>query len=247
MPPTFIHEFQHMISFNQHALVRGGLTEVLWLNEAMSHLAEELGGRHYDSLGMDSTAVRFLFGDFYNANLYLKDPAGKAVITTTGPDGLAQRGGEWLFLRYLVDRYGAATTQRREQTTLTGDANVVNAAQGTPFATLLGRWEIALYVSDLPGFAPDTLLSYVNWRFRTTFASLHQSDPNTFTRAFPLVPVSSSGGAFALGGTIASGSGAYVDIAQLAGAPAFLVTFTRPGGAALTASGNPQLAIVRIR
>jgi hypothetical protein len=33
VPITFIHEFQHMISFNQHVLVRGGDGEVLWLNE----------------------------------------------------------------------------------------------------------------------------------------------------------------------------------------------------------------------
>src|SRR4051812_8553915 len=33
VPVTFIHEFQHMISFNQHVLVRGGAGEVLWLNE----------------------------------------------------------------------------------------------------------------------------------------------------------------------------------------------------------------------
>src|SRR6266566_5879468 len=33
VPVTFIHEFQHMISFNQHVLVRGGTGEVLWLNE----------------------------------------------------------------------------------------------------------------------------------------------------------------------------------------------------------------------
>jgi hypothetical protein len=70
--PTFIHEFQHMISFNQHVLVRRGPVEALWLNEAMSHLAEELGGRHYDSLPADTaTAAPFLSGDLRNAYVYL--------------------------------------------------------------------------------------------------------------------------------------------------------------------------------
>ena len=40
-----IHEFQHMISFNQHVLVRGGNAEETWLNEGLSSFAEELGGR----------------------------------------------------------------------------------------------------------------------------------------------------------------------------------------------------------
>ena len=43
-PGVFIHEFQHMISFNQHVLVRGGNVEETWLNEGLSHFAEELGG-----------------------------------------------------------------------------------------------------------------------------------------------------------------------------------------------------------
>ncbi len=246
IPPTFIHEFQHMISFNQHTLVRNGPTEVLWLNEAMSHLAEELGGRHYDSLGVDTTASRFLFGDLYNAYQYLVNPAANAMISVTGPDDLSQRGGQWLFLRYLVDRYGPATTQRLEQTSLTGDANVVSAAGSTPFATLLGRWALAVYVSDLPSFTADTLISYANWHFRTTFASLHQQLPTDFSRIFPLVPLAATGGSFAATGTIRSGSGSYVYVTQPAGAPAFTVTFTQPGGLALNASGNPQLAIVRI-
>src|SRR2546427_8348057 len=44
---TFIHEFQHMISFGQHYLGRAGAPEVLWLNEGLSHYAEEMGGRKY--------------------------------------------------------------------------------------------------------------------------------------------------------------------------------------------------------
>src|SRR2546430_1997068 len=44
VPVTFVHEFQHMISFNQHFLVRGNFPEDLWLNEGLSHYAEENGG-----------------------------------------------------------------------------------------------------------------------------------------------------------------------------------------------------------
>jgi hypothetical protein len=247
VPPTFIHEFQHMISFNQHVLERQGPVETLWLNEAMSHLAEELGARHYDSLRVDTTAVQFLFGDLYNANQYLQDPASCAMITTTGQGELAQRGGEWLFLRYLVDQFGTATTRRLEQTALTGEANVVSAAGNTPIATLLGRWALALYVSDLPYFTPDPALTYRQWRFRTTFDSLHANDASDFPRPFPLVPALASGGAFAVSGTVSSGSGTYVSIVQAAGAPSFTVSFAQPGGLALTGVGNPQLAIVRIR
>jgi hypothetical protein len=245
--PTFIHEFQHMISFNQHVLLRRGPIEVLWLNEAMSHLAEELGGRHYDSLHVDTTAALFEYGNLFNAYLYLSNPAASCVVTTTGTDELGERGAQWLLLRYLVDQYGPATTRRLEQTSLTGDANVVSAAGGTAFATLLGRWALALYVSDLPAFTPDALLRYGDWSFRATYDSLHVHDAGSFPRVFPLVPAAASGGSFAVSGTIASGSGTYVDIVQGAGAPSFTVTFTEPGGLALSGVGHPQLAIVRLR
>jgi hypothetical protein len=247
IPPTFIHEFQHMISFNQHVLARRGAIEVLWLNEAMSHLAEELGGRHYDSLGMDSTAARFHTGNLYNAYLYLLNPAAWAMVTTAGTDDLQSRGGQWLFVRYLVDQYGAGTSQRLEQTSLTGAANVVSAAGNTGFPTLLGRWALALYVSDLPSFTPDARLRYLNWSFRSTFENLHLRDGGTFVRDFPLIPAPASGGSFGVSGTVNSGSGTYVDLVQNAGDPSFTVSFTEPGGLALNRSGNPQLAIVRVR
>ena len=247
VPPTFVHEFQHMISFNQHVLARRGAIEVPWLNEAMSHLAEELGARHYDSLLVPATSALFMFGDLYNAYLYLVSPASSAIVTTTtGTDGLGQRGGQWLFLRYLVDQYGSATTQRLEQSSLTGDANVVSAAGNTPFATLLGRWALALYASDLPSFTPDPKLRYAHWRFRTTFDSLHTIDATTFPRHFPLLPPQSSGGTFGVSGTVSSGSGAYLDITQGPGDLSFTLTFTEPGGLALMSSGHPQLAIIRL-
>ena len=34
-----------MISYNQHVLVAAGSAEDTWLNEGLSHFAEELGGR----------------------------------------------------------------------------------------------------------------------------------------------------------------------------------------------------------
>ena len=49
LPPTFIHELQHMVSYGEHAVERGGEAEQPWLNEALSHVAEELGSLSYES------------------------------------------------------------------------------------------------------------------------------------------------------------------------------------------------------
>ena len=46
VPATFIHELQHMISYNQHVLTRGGAQERVWLNEGLSLIAEEIGSKY---------------------------------------------------------------------------------------------------------------------------------------------------------------------------------------------------------
>ncbi len=108
VPVTFVHEFQHMISFNQHVLVRGGDAEVLWLNEGLSHYAEELGGRSYPSGSPEFS--RFTIGDLYNAYHYLDSTDTHFLLPTSGIGSLAERGAAWLFVRYLVDQYAGDTT-----------------------------------------------------------------------------------------------------------------------------------------
>ena len=63
VPVTFIHEFQHMISFHQHVVLRAGSSEKTWLNEAMSHMAEELGALHFESIGQTDRFSAFSLGD----------------------------------------------------------------------------------------------------------------------------------------------------------------------------------------
>jgi hypothetical protein len=246
IPVTFIHEFQHMISFNQHVLVRNGETEVLWLNEALSHLAEELGGRHYDSLRIDTTASRFYIGNLYNAFKYLKDPLASAVVTTTGPGELTERGAEWLFVRYLVDRFGAQTSHDLVNTSSQGATNVA-AATGTAFATLLGHWALAVYASDYPGFTAPAELRYASWRFRTTFADLNAQRPTYFDRVFPLVPFSGTGGAVSVTGTLRSGSGAFVLATQAPDGRSFELDFSPSAGSTFPSATGAQIAVVRLR
>ncbi len=240
IPVTFIHEFQHMISYNQHVLSRGGAAEELWLNEGMSHLAEELGGLHYDSAGVDTTASVFFQGDLYNAGQWMLDPQGNAMVATTPPGSLAERGAEWLFLRYVMDQFGPATSATLEQTALTGAPNLA-AATGTGFRTLLGRWALALYLGDLPGFSAPSTLTYTTWHFRATFAQLHASQPQNFP-VFPLQPDSGAGSDAALAGSLGAGSAAYLVVTQPAAGAGFQLVFR-----GVPTSDQPQLAIARLR
>jgi hypothetical protein len=128
---VFAHELQHMISFNQHVLVRGSQPEQLWLNEGMSHLAEDLNG--------------FDDGNVARASLYLADPASNGLALVF--DTLAARGAAFLFLRWLGDQLGPDVFARLEQTNLIGIGNV-EAATAVGFPNLFSDWFAALFLDD---------------------------------------------------------------------------------------------------
>jgi len=242
LPETFLHELQHLISFNQHVLVRGGPVEDLWLDEALSSFAEELGGRSY--LPDSTTFGQYLAGDLYDAGQYLAAPQAY-FLEQTGDTVLAEFGAGWLYVRYLVDRFGSGLTNRLEATTLTGTANVA-AQTGLPFATTVTRWALTLWVSDLPGFTPPPELTYSSYSFRPIFAALNQQDPADFPTPYPLVPAADSGTGISLAGYLRAGSGSFVRALQRPGGAGFTVLFGAAGG--LPASiAVPRLSVIRIR
>lgn len=88
---TLVHEFQHLISFS-YRIFNFGLSTVqkTWLEEGMAHMAEDLVGRNSSNEN--------------RANLYLAKPDTISLENDSAP--LNQRGGIYLFLRWLGDRFG---------------------------------------------------------------------------------------------------------------------------------------------
>ncbi len=252
VPVTFVHEFQHMISFNQHFLLRGGFPEDLWLNEGMSHYAEENGGRVF--LPDTATFCEFIFGDLYNAGQYLSAPQDHFLVDTAGIGGLAERGAYWLFVRFLVDQFAGGTTQAAantftrslEATNQLGVGNVV-ARTGTAFPTIVERWTLANYVSDLPSFPTPPELQYVKWQFRTAFPTFNAKCNSRIPGAFPLAPPPVTGSSAQLAGMLRAGSGSYYLMQQAPSAPSFSLLFSNSGGFALRTSLVPQLAVLRLQ
>ncbi len=251
VPVTFVHEFQHMISFNQHFLVRSSFPEDLWLNEGLSHYAEENGGRTY--LPDSTTFCNYAFGDVYNASQYFTAPQNYFLVDTVGIGGLANRGAYWLFVRYLVDQVAAtlgstdSVTRRLDMTNLTGAANVSHAAGGAPFATIVERWALANYVSDLPGFSAPSELQYLTWQFRTAFPTLNNSCSSRIPAQFPLAPPVLNATATHVSGMLRAGSGSYYRLQHAAGAPQFTLLFSNNAGAALRTTLVPRLNVIRIQ
>jgi len=261
VPVTFIHEFQHMISFNQHVLVRsnpGG--ELLWLNEGLSHYAEELGGRSYTlspaapvaDCTIGNTDCRFWGGNLLNAYEYMDSTSRHFLLPTAGIGSLAERGAAWLFVRYVVDRYAAGSTMADWNTLTrslvgtaqTGAANIANVT-GDPFTTVVSRWALANYMTDRGGAPPE--LQYDSWRLHSVFSSLHTQRPQTFHNFYPLVPTISPGRLVNLSGTLRAGSGIYHRATQPAGDPGFTLSFTAPNGGPIDPATMPRLNVIRLQ
>jgi hypothetical protein len=253
---TFTHELQHMINFGQHAILRRGMPEEGWLDEGLSKYAEELAGRSYlPGTPMDSaTFSQYAINDVYDAYQYLSATGNAPLLIPIDQGTLAEIGASWLFVRYLVDQYGATLPSKLVRTTLSGSANVA-AQTGLPFTTTVTRWALANWVSDLPGFATPAELTYASasgvysWRFRTrTFPSLNTQDPTHFPLPYPLVPAQSAGTAVSVTGWIRSGSGVYARALQDPSAPGFALLLS-PSGAAGPFPTNvaARLNVIRIR
>ncbi len=244
-PVIFTHEFQHMINFVQHVLVRSANSEEGWLDEGLSKYAEELAGRSYLP---DSQAAfsRYAFNAVADAYDYLVAPGGSPLLIPVDSGSLAEVGASWLFTRYIVDQFGETLPGQLAQSSLSGAANVT-AKTGQPFATTVSNWAFANWVSDLPGFTAPAELRYTAWHFRTTYASLHAQDSIDFARAYPVVPTVRAGSLVNVSGTLWSGSGAYVRVVQKPGDPAFTLQFSGPAGASVSAAVLPRLNVLRIR
>lgn len=256
LPVTTIHELQHMISFNEHVLQRGGGAELTWLNEGLSHFAEELGGRQVPEAPGAPPGTRltqFALANFDNGYGYLSDPGGFFLVTpTTSAGSLGERGANWLFVRWLADHFaggvpdGTPLTRALVQTSRVGLDNV-ESATGTAMRSLVPQWLLANALEGDSTFAPANVrLGYRAWNLQRTYGALRGQDPGRFPRAYPLVPDSTTG-AYARTGTLRGGSGVYLRVRQTAsGAP---LTFRL--GESATAPLRPTFAaavtVLRLR
>jgi hypothetical protein len=254
VPVTFVHEFQHMISYNQHALLRVGSGEELWLNEGMSHYAEERGGRAFlAATPADSTLFcHHVVGNLGSLSRYWADPGSHALVGGAG--GLEERGADWLFVRYLVDRFAQDTslaaadawTRQLVRTSATGTGNVA-AVTGQAFAKLAEEWALASWVSDLPGFTAPAALRHKHWAFRTAYPRMRLTCSFGLPD-FPLVARAGAGPSINVTGTMWSGSGAaYQRALQGPSGAGFTLVFSDATGAQLNPAIQPRLNVLRIR
>ncbi|CAN5285120.1 hypothetical protein BH18GEM1_BH18GEM1_02470 [soil metagenome] len=147
----FAHEFEHLISANQHVLVRNGPPEQTWLDEGLAHMAETLNG--------------FPLQNRLRSALFEDDPQNNPLVG--GEDNLERRGAAWLFVNYLADRFGMEILGELVQTRLTSTVNVDRAA-GRSFPFLFHEWASTLYL-DGQGISSDAVFDFPSLDLRAEF------------------------------------------------------------------------------
>jgi len=259
--PTLIHELQHMISWNQHVLIRSGAAEETWLNESFSHYAEELGGRKIPdaectAAGSPSCRSQYISSNIVNAHDYFLDTESHFVVYPTSSNGtLEERGASWLFLRWVLDQFASDTifasdlTPGLIQTGAVGATNLI-ARTGGSFQDMVVEWLLAGYLDDRLGFTGlSPRLRFRSWGLRAIWTNpLNCGAGKVFPDcSYPLQP-DSTGGAYTHSGTLRGGSGRHLRLIQQPNGPGIDVQAVRNAtGDGLDPGLVARLGIARVR
>ena len=248
------HEFQHLINASRRLYVNQGAdpNEEVWLNEGLSHIAEELLFYHEgasaprNNLSVSSLrASRPLvdaFNEDHSSNAgryqdYLSDPSTNSPIRDD--DSLATRGATWDFLRYLADRKtaGAGTDasvwQALVNSKTTGIANL-QGVFGANIGSLLRDWSASNYADDVvSGLSAE--FSQPSWDWHSIYPALSGN------ASYPL-KVNQLSSATTIGSVIPGGA-AFYRFSVAANATGS-ITLTKSSG---TTTGPIQGVVIRLR
>lgn len=245
------HEFQHLINASRRLYVNNASDwEEVWLNEGLSHIAEEL--LFYRSSGLQprqnislttlhsSQAAVPAFNLFEIANFlryrtYVRAPSANSPYAPN--DSLATRGATWSMLRYLTDRRGTVDGNvwfQLVNSTTSGIANLKNV-YGSDVINQIRDWSVSVFADDLSA-TPGAVWQQPSWNFRSIYPALGNSlfplQTQTLTSAAPL-PV-----------TLAAGGSAYL---RFATAPGKDATLTWSAGGAQPLADAVQFSVMRVR
>ena len=224
--PTLVHEFQHLINAGRRQYINNAPTaEEIWLNEGLSHIAEEL--LYYRMSGntpasnIDLTVIQssqaqidaintYQFDNLVRAGLYMRAPETNSPYGQT--DLLEMRGAIWQLLRYSADRKGGVETNTWKalvNTTASGQANF-NAVFGN-IITNARDWAVAQFADDA-GLGLAANFTNPSWNFRSVLPVIFPPYP-LLTHPLASTPVTL---------TLYGGGAAYLRFSVAANTPAIV-------------------------
>jgi hypothetical protein len=234
---TMSHEFQHLINGARRLYINTGaaVNEERWLNEGLSHIAEELtfyrvsGLQPRQNLGSISiqasaTAQAFNFyaaDNFARLRSYLGDPDVQAPVgVDDNDDDFDTRGAIWSYLRYVAD-------QRFPQNESTLWGKLVNSnstglqnlyeSVGTDARSLMRDWTLAIYLDDLTA-GINAKYQMPSWNYRQIMSPYGPKTINLVDKTSVGITLNAGGTIFARFGTNAN-SDAFVSVQGTGSSP----------------------------
>jgi|GEM_PF-231219 len=257
LQPEFLHEMQHLISFNERLLVRGGQREETWLGEGLSHVAEELGARVFEARyppPSGRTNVSQIFPDsagpfvsplLLNAYIFLNTTLQHSLTAYVGAGSLEEHGASWLFARWLAAQRGDQVLRRLVQGGRTGIANL-EAATGESFARLFGDFTLSLFADSLPGFARTATPARLQFGDRNVRQLMaRQAAIAGFAQPFPITTFLLRPGG-ALRSSMRAGTMVYAILPTDAATSAVGLSFTTPAFSPLAQTLGAQVGVMRL-
>jgi hypothetical protein len=234
---TIAHEYQHLINAARRLYVNNADFEVVWLNEGLSHIAEELLFYRVAGLAprqnVNSATIRRnqatvdAFNNFQNANIgRFGDFLTKAARSSpyANDDSLNTRGATWSLLRYLADHRGSSdadTWQLLVNSKTEGLPNMTNVF-GSTLMTQIRDWSTSIFTDDNAGLS-DSRFQMPSWNVRSIYADgFHTTFPLQITPLSDGVKATLNlrgGGEAYLRFTVPAGGQASIDWQANGGAP----------------------------
>ncbi|MBC7894819.1 MAG: Ig-like domain-containing protein [Cytophagaceae bacterium] len=252
---TIAHEFQHMInqSVRQYNPEVKSF-EVPWLNEALSHFAEEAVGRRVSgftdfqsltTLDINPSIVQTNdYLAFYRQNLtrfrfWMLRPDTASPTSARTRTELAQRGAAWALVRYAADQYSAGNARAFFRKLAAGpevDITNLTLRAGKTFDDIVGGWTVANYTDNLGVANLNARYTYPSWDMRDVMSGVNNNTYPLLVTNFP--------GTFT--STAISGSGNYYFHRRPAGSGAVTLNLRNAGSAATVTNSGARISIVRL-
>ena len=251
---TIAHEFQHMINQGRRLLNPVvDSAETTWLNEALSHFAEEIVGRAkrgysdfqkltFADVNAPSTQDydAFFRQNFLRYRTWMQRPDTSSPTSNASRNQLAPRGAAWMLLRYAADFHSGNNLKSYLRNIVNGPdiglRNMLQHSNGAQFDDLLSGWLISQFTDGLP--IPNLPARYQmkSWAVRDVMTSSHSS--NTFPLLVKPLPDNIETKSI-------SGSGNYFQLTRPVASPETTFRMMAPGGAMVTFQGA-RVYVVRI-
>lgn len=269
------HELQHLIGAERRVLGSAAgfaAAEEVWLDEALSGIAEEVAGLAAIGLqpGGDYTFGQvagsrdeldafnaFQINNFLNLSLYMLDSGAAPTIARADPGGLGglqMRGFGWFFLRWLGDQAGG--DERALYRGIVGGGpdlargiENIERVTGRDWEELLADFAVALATDDSGIESLPDRFTISSWNFRDVFRSLNGNSAarSLFPLPFPLRATALAFETAAREFDVGASSVRYFALASGLDASGISLGVLTPSGRLLEQDTEPQITIVRTR